>query len=236
MPPLTPAQLLAWREWVWPAPVWRNRRPYVTDGYYPEEVKPDTRAGIEAHRKHLGVDIMYPKKSGDPGFPRSTERSSVPIGVPALAAYKGKIWSARKGERGHNVTIDHGDVPNIGGVITFYQHLASFDKPWKKGDIVETGEILGPIGGDLPPNYQLAHLHFELRFPRVGTHPDTWYANPLLYMPYWRQVRMGGGVNPALVALGIGVLIVGGIAFNLSRQEHEAEIAFKKQLEKGQGL
>jgi len=232
MPALTPDQIIAWREWVWPAPVWRNRRPYVTDGYYPEEVKPDTRLGLDGNRRHRSVDIMYPKKQAEPAFTRSSESSSVPAGVPALAAFRGKIWSASQGTRGHNVTIDHGDVPHIGPTLTFYQHLASFDKPWKKGDLVETGEILGPIGGDLPPNYRLVHLHFELRFPRLATHPDTWYANPLLYMPYWRQIRMGGGFNPALVALGIGVIILGGIAYNLSREEHEAEIAFKKQLEK----
>lgn len=231
---MTPEQLIAWREWVWPVPVWKGRKPYVTDTFFREEQIEDKTRDIDYHRKHLGVDIMYPKKWGDPGFPRSTERSAVPVGVPALAAYKGKIWSAAKGKRGHYITIDHGTVPHIGGVLTFYQHLASFDRPWKKGDVVETGDILGPVGGDLPPNYPLTHLHFELRFPKAGTDPETWYANPMEYMGLWRMIRMGGGVNPLLVALtGFG-LIVGGGLIMMRREEKRAETAFQKQLLKGE--
>lgn len=209
----TPEQIVAWRKWVWPLPKWKGRIPYVTDGFYP--------AKTATHRQHLGCDIMYPRKQGDPPFPRSTSQSSIPFGVPVLAAYEGRVWNAGKDNRGHHVTLDHGNVPGIGPVITFYQHLASLDKPYAKGDSISTGQILGPAGGDLPPNYQLTHLHFELAFPKAGIPANDWRVNPMDVMGYWRFVNMGG-LPPLATIAGI-VGLFGGILLYLQHQDKESD-------------
>lgn len=205
----TPEQIVAWRKWVWPLPKWKGRTPYITDGFYP--------AKTVTHRQHLGVDVMYPQKPGDPPFPRSTGQSAVPKGVPVLAAYEGKVWNAGQDNRGHHVTIDHGDVPGIGPAVTFYQHLASLDKPYQKGDAISTGQVLGPVGGDLPPNYTLTHLHFELKLYSVPSPVATHQVNPMDVMGYWRFISMGG-LPPLAIVAGIAGLF-GGILLYLNHQE-----------------
>lgn len=171
-----------WQGWNWPVPIWNGRSPVISDGFKSEKT--------DDHRQHLGADVMFRKEAGDPGFPVSSEKHFTAQGTntPVIAAGPGKIWDAGPG-RALQISIDHGAVSrNTGGVVTWYQHLSSFSRKWKKGDLVKAGDILGTMGGDVPPHYELIHLHFEMWFPRKGVPSVKWKANPAPYMRFWRKV------------------------------------------------
>lgn len=175
------ARAIDWQGWNWPVPIWNGRPPVISDGFKHEKT--------EEHRQHMGADIMFRKEAGDPGFPFSSQHFTSQGGdTPIIAAGPGKIWDAGPG-RALQLSIDHGIVsPHVGGVVTWYQHLKSFSRKWKRGDVVRAGDFLGIMGGDVPPNYLLYHLHFELWFPRRGIPPLRWKANPITYMRFWRKV------------------------------------------------
>lgn len=177
-----------WHGWNWPVPIWNGREPVISDGF--KEIKTDE------HREHLGVDVMFRKIAGDPGFPYSSQHFTSQGGeTPIIAAGPGVIWDAGKG-RAWQLSIDHGVVSrNAGGVVTWYQHLKRFDRAWKKGDRVRAGDVLGIMGGDTKEGeYPLVHLHFEMWFPRKGLPPRMWKTNPARYMRFWRKVRIQQGV------------------------------------------
>ena len=173
-----------WKGWVWPVP--------VTDGRIPR-VSQEFRDGHNA-KPHLGVDIMFPKLPSDSniGPPWGTKPNAsgggffVPQGTQILAAGPGKIWTAGTTEYGKHIQIDHGDVPGVGGMNTFYQHLSAFSKDWKKGDVVKAGDVLGTMGGapnDFPDH--LVHLHFETWFPvRANA------KNPADFLRLWNKVPL----------------------------------------------
>src|SRR5262245_16175144 len=74
--------------WVWPVPMWKGRRPTISDGFS------SPRPGL---KRHGGVDIMYARAPGDPYKPGSVNGSSghvMPDNMPALAAFEGAIYSA----------------------------------------------------------------------------------------------------------------------------------------------
>jgi len=181
-PPVNPSD---WSGWVWPVPVTNGRTPTITDGFSATKTKD--------HRKHLGVDIMFPKRAGDPKGKVKHSASFgfiAPQGTYVIAAGPGKVWSAGVDSYGHWVRLDHGSIGGF-GVTTRYAHLESFDKPWKKGDKVAAGDILGPMGFS-PANdsEQLRHLHFELSFPAGNVEPGLWPADPAPYMRHWRKIPL----------------------------------------------
>jgi len=183
-----------WEGWVWPIPIHDGRIPQVSQEWKPGH---DPGVGHSSGKtaNHLGVDIMYPKRAGDPPGAVKHDASShfiAPAGIPVLAAGPGKIWGTYQSAYGLSVLVDHGNVnQNLGGVNTFYQHLSALARDWKKGDEVKPGDVLGTWGFSTAQadGEQLRHLHFELRFPRSGYDPDAWRIDARPYMRFWRMLK-----------------------------------------------
>lgn len=175
-----------WQGWLWPVPIWNGRVPVITDTFKLEKTS--------EHRQHLGVDVMFRKQPGDPGFPYSSKNfTSLGSQTPIIAAGPGKIWEAGPGRK-LQIKIDHGK--HLGGTLTWYQHLSSFSRQWKKGDEVRAGDVLGIMGGDTKEGeYPLVHLHFGLWFPRSGQSQIQWQADPARYMRFWRKVALAPNVG-----------------------------------------
>lgn len=172
-----------WNGWVWPVPIWNGRVPVISDGFQ--------KVATPTHRKHLGVDVVFRKLSSDPaGLPFSSPAfTSQDPPPPILAAFDGTIWEAGMSPRGFQILIDHGSVPNLGGVTTWYQHLSYLERTWKKGDKVKAGDVLGTMGHDISTDaYKLNHLHFQLAFPRSGTPSEDWIVDPSVYMSHWQKL------------------------------------------------
>lgn len=192
-PPEIPVRASDWQGWVWPVPVYQGRTPTIS-----HEFKAGSRYGGDGklnYGAHLGVDVMFRRKPSDPSGPPDTVAIPQggtnpgwisPVGTPVVAAGPGKIWSSGTTALGHFVQIDHGNVGSAGGVNTFYQHLSSLAKPWKKGDDVRAGEVLGTMGGDPSNVPHLRHLHFELWFPRAGLSNEQWAHDPEPFMRTWK--------------------------------------------------
>lgn len=182
-PPVVPSD---WAGWVWPVPITNGRAPHITD-HYQDVADSD-------HRKHEGVDIMFPKRAGDPlgEVKHSASKGSIaPEGTIIISAGPGKVWSAGVDSYGHWVKVDHGKLASNGsGVTTRYAHLERFAREWKKGDVLRAGDLLGLMGfAPLKDSEQLRHLHFELAFPRPDTQPRDWDVDPAPYMRHWRKVK-----------------------------------------------
>jgi Peptidase family M23 len=211
-----------WSGWVWPVPRWQGRTPVITQEWKPgRDPVPGTPSSERAN--HLGVDIMFRKLPTDPpgNVLHDAEGSFIaPAGVPILAAGPGKIWA--RGEEpyyGKWLQVDHGDV------VTFYQHLASYDREWRKGDRVEAGDVVGRMGYAPGDPQALRHLHFELWWPRKGEPFDSWRQDPRPHMDRWSVVDVGQGRSvvdqgrslglstPAIIGLGAG--LVGLLALGL---------------------
>lgn len=184
-----------WSGWVFPLPTLNGRQAEISDGF--------SSTATGGHRQHLGVDIMYRRLVNEPAeLPRGSKMFYVPEGTPVLAAYGGKIWQASLSETyGHNVTIDHGNVPGIGPCCTFYQHMSEFSRSWSKGDVVAAGERLGIVGGSLT-GYPLHHLHFELWLPTRDKAVD-----PAPYMSKWARRGPWGHL---VVLAGIAAVAIAG--------------------------
>jgi murein DD-endopeptidase MepM/ murein hydrolase activator NlpD len=179
------------RGWQWPVPMWREYSPAVSDGWGTQRTTLDGTPIV-----HRGVDLMYPRKSLDDqaeAFPPGTAGGSkwhfVPMAIPVLAARKGRVVFARRGPRGHAVTIRHPD-----GWTTFYQHLASLGV--RVGDHVDAGDVLGELGGDPTQKPALRHLHFELRDPHgVAIDPKP----HLLTWPRARALAVADGASASVL-------------------------------------
>lgn len=171
---------------------------------------------------------MYRRRPHEPAaLPRGTKLFYMPANTPVLAAFGGKIWNAIVTDYGHSVAIDHGNAPDIGPAITFYQHMASFGRPWKKGDVVRAGDELGTVGGPLV-GYPLHHLHFELWLPTRDKAID-----PEPYMAKWVRRRAhrlvgrgdpggagGRGISvPIVIGVGAGLLALGIMIARVGRDE-----------------
>ena len=210
----------SWSGWINPLPTLPDGRDAdISDGF-------STVATAE-HRQHLGVDLMYRRLPFEPAaLPRGTKLFYMPANTPVLAVYGGKIWNASVTGYGHSVTIDHGNAPDIGPAVTFYQHMAAFAQPWKKGDVVRAGDALGVVGGSLT-GYPLHHLHFELWLPTRDKAID-----PEPYMAKWERqpaqqfVERGNGAGgsrristPLVIGVGVGLLALGILIASASRDE-----------------
>ena len=210
-----------WAGWVYPLPTLADDRDATVSDIFSAEKTAD-------HRQHLGVDIMYRRLPHEPAeLPRGTKLFYVPANTPVLAAFDGKIWNTNVTGYGHSVTIDHGNAPEIGPAVTFYQHMASFARPWKKGDVVRAGDELGIVGGSLT-GYPLTHLHFELWLPTRDKAID-----PKPYMTKWLRQRAGrfvgrgdpgrpggrGISTPLVIGVGAGLLALGIMIASASRDD-----------------
>jgi murein DD-endopeptidase MepM/ murein hydrolase activator NlpD len=145
-------------DWQWPVPLWRDYSPVISDGWGSSRRTLDGKP-----RTHQGVDIMYARRSIDDradeypnGSPGGSKWHFMPEGVPVLATRGGRVTFAKRTPRGLGVIIRHPD-----GWSTFYQHLAVMKV--SRGDTVETGHVLGEVGGDPAKKHPLRHLHFEVR-------------------------------------------------------------------------
>ncbi len=153
-PAIAPTGQLA-GSWVWPVQSWRIGanviHPVISDGF------DSPRPGLP---RHGGVDVMFPRPPLDkqPGAAHFV----VTPGTFVLAASDGVIWSADRSPRGLQIVVDHGQGPSPRKVATYYAHLDSFARPWKKGDVVHAGEALGTVGADPLDGEHLRHLHFEV--------------------------------------------------------------------------
>ncbi len=179
VPPVTTTDPRAWPGWLWPMPALGGRAPVISDGF--------SAAATDGHRKHLGVDIMYRRlPSEPPTLPQGSKHFYVPVNTPVLAAFSGKVWKADLSPKGHQIQIDHGSVSGIGPLNTYYQHLSSFARTWRRGDIVKAGDVLGIVGGS-PIGYPLWHLHFELWVPAAGKPVSEWAIDPAPAMAKWQR-------------------------------------------------
>jgi murein DD-endopeptidase MepM/ murein hydrolase activator NlpD len=194
-----PAPLLAdWAGWQWPLRAWKGRAPVISHEFEAgERYKRDPATGrlVLNYAVHLGLDLMYPWHIGDPIDPASSalrhdHASGFYAGpehsIPVFAAGPGMVWDAGLSALGLHVQIDHGKVSDhAGGVNTYYQHLCTLERPWKRGDVIKAGDLLGVMGGDPANSPHLRHLHFELWFPRAGTMAADWPVDPAPYMALW---------------------------------------------------
>lgn len=162
---------------VFPLPNIGARKAVITDHF-----QAVATTGEKGHRQHLGVDVAYVRLASEPQtLPRGTKLFYSPADTPVLAALPGKIWSATFSDLGHSVVIDHGNVGGVGPCCTFYQHLSSWSRAWKKGDPIIAGEQLGIVGGSLS-GYPWHHLHFELWLPTRNKAVD-----PTPHMMKWAR-------------------------------------------------
>lgn len=200
MPLFPPVRAEDWSGWVWPvAPLNDGRAPVVSQGYKPgARFKVVDGKRVLDYATHLGLDIMFPWREGDPIAPptdvvtRTSPRGRwgyyAPSGAKVRSAGPGKVWSVQETSLGLSVTIDHGKVgPSEMPVVSFYQHLETYAKSWQKGDVVAAGDELGDMGGDPANRPHLRHLHFELWFPAASSSQASWPADPAGYMKHWRK-------------------------------------------------
>jgi hypothetical protein len=181
-----------WKGWRWPVLPWGDRLPVVSHEFEAgERFLPN---GHLNYAVHLGLDIMFQWRVGDPRVPADTvamKRNGMsgfiaPQGSIVVAAFPGTVWQAGPSPLGLHVQLDHGDLgPVLGGVNTYYQHMVSFARDWKRGDEVRAGDVLGVMGGDPANVPHLRHLHFELWFPRKGVSSAYWPTDPAPYMAHW---------------------------------------------------
>src|SRR6478735_2309592 len=146
--------------WVWPVP---PMRPWRGGPVYNPEVSQEFK-----DPDHLGVDIMYRRKSKAdlltayrPGTPDGTSQWFAPSGTPVIAARAGKVWSVQKTTRGIAVVLDHAKP-----FATFYQHLESAIV--RPGAYVTVGQPLGVMGFDPTDDERLRHLHFAVWYKGAG--------------------------------------------------------------------
>lgn len=168
--PVVPAS--AWDDgWVWPVP---PMRPWQGGPVYDPVISHEFE-----DPEHLGVDIMYRRKSPRdlltayrPGTPDGNSKFFAPQRTPILAARAGRIWSVEKTARGWAIVLDHSRP-----FATFYQHLETpgFDEH-KYGLNVQTGQPthvtvgqpLGFMGWDPLDAERLRHLHFAVWYQGSG--------------------------------------------------------------------
>jgi murein DD-endopeptidase MepM/ murein hydrolase activator NlpD len=181
-----------WIGWLWPVLVTKGRRPVISHEFEGgNRYNPD---GSLNYAVHLGVDLMFPRLEGDPTGPATDV--AIPKngslgwitwpGTEVVAIGPGKVWGANRTRLGLSVLIDHGHVAG-GGMLSFYQHLETFARPWKKDDVITPGTVLGTMGGDPMNAPHLRHLHFELWRPDDRPHAE-WPVDPLPYLTIWPKV------------------------------------------------
>lgn len=179
--------------WIWPIAIANSHRPVVSDGFG------SPRDG--GKRKHEGVDLMFKRAHAgeltDVYPPKGASGTSLyfmPDDCLALAASRGRIWSAYHTTRGYQVAIDHGRF------LTLYQHLTRMFVDERHegpgGPLVEASHPLGVVGGDPTNPPHLRHLHFELRLGLTPIDPE-----PFLRRWQLLEIRSHAGSDQVDVAL-----------------------------------
>jgi murein DD-endopeptidase MepM/ murein hydrolase activator NlpD len=160
---------VAWGEgWVWPVPEMHQATRVLSP-----VISQEFRGRTAAH-PHYGVDIMYPG-----GVALDHEAFWMPVGVPALAARAGVVWSTQHTGRGWNVVLDNGPP-----FATFYQHLAG-PPLVRAGQRVAAGDQLGEIGADPMDAAGLRHLHFAVWYKGHG---DEASVDPGSVLSSWPKI------------------------------------------------
>jgi murein DD-endopeptidase MepM/ murein hydrolase activator NlpD len=178
----------------------------------------DFTCGHLARDGHKGIDI------------RLIDLAAMRRGVAVLAAAPGRVRERRDGmvdmsvrdlgadviegrDCGNGVVISHG-----GGWETQYCHMQSGSIAVRRGDVVQTGQVLGRVG--LSGNTEFPHVHFQIRHgsavvdPYVGEGAGEGCGT--VGTPLWTA-----GASAALAYRPGGVLALGftGVAPKLSEIE-----------------
>lgn len=128
--------------------------------------------------RHLGVDVMYPWREGDPTTPpRTAQRRRdghpvycVPVGVPVLAVADGHVLYARRAANGWRTR-----VRTLADVDVLDLHMVELYVA--AGDRVRQGQRLGLCGGDpTDAPHHLVHDHHEHRRPARAGEPHDGYG------------------------------------------------------------
>jgi|GEM_PF-2439052 len=165
---------------LWPVPTLLDRgelrKPRVSSGF-----------GMRGKRFHWGVDILYPRKAGEPRrSPHGSKRHYMPAGVPAIAVADGIVTVAYAHAGGGAVRIDHG-----GGIKTDYLHLDPHLVA--RGERVRAGKRVGMIGWDKRRRGDLYHLHFQVWVDGKRVDPEP-------YLKRWRRSATIAAENTRRVA------------------------------------
>jgi murein DD-endopeptidase MepM/ murein hydrolase activator NlpD len=180
--------------WMWPVFSSHGRFPVVSHEFEAgERYKPD---GSLNYAVHLGLDIMFQRWASDPTGPATdvaipkhgTNQGFITWpGTKVVCVGPGKVWEAGETKLGHHVLVDHGKVGGV-GLLTYYQHLESFARPWQRGDAVFPGLALGVMGGDPSNEPHLRHLHFEVWLPDGKPDQGDWPVDPQPYLDAWAKL------------------------------------------------
>ncbi len=148
--------------WRFPVTDWNGYRAVVSDTYSP--------VVTSGHRKHAGVDMMFPRKAGggaDQQFARGTSEGSANYFMPsnaviARAPRAGVLWSTGFGPTGGYVVIDCG-AP----IAIFMVHFSSLLVPSGivrgAGKVrVRAGQDIAIVGHSPRDGEKLNHLHMEV--------------------------------------------------------------------------
>jgi murein DD-endopeptidase MepM/ murein hydrolase activator NlpD len=150
--------------WLHPLPPLRvdgfTYLPTISDGY---QAVATPGPSPPKHRKHLGSDIGYKRRSkfGEPKRwkpPRDASAGGLfffPPGIVVRAAQGGRVWHVGSTAKGRSVTV----ISDAGHTKVWYQHLESVDV--KKGDDIARGAPLG-VQGFSPDGDAYRHLHVEV--------------------------------------------------------------------------
>lgn len=173
MLPLQPPDVDPLAGWVWPMPILDGHEPAVSSTYSKDGSGPNT-----SRRNHWGVDIMYRRHVGDggpkrPQHPTYTRGWYCPHGVEALAVGPGSVAAVAAGW----VLLDHHDVPGLGPLATWYQHL--HEPLVEVGDEVAAGQPIGIVG---LTGTDIRHLHFEWRDHSRGRGRRAGVVDPEPYL------------------------------------------------------
>lgn len=175
---------------VYPVEVYKGRLPVWTDRFSlgPPE---------DAHRKHLGVDIMLHRLSADPIFvpgeahQRGSTNFYSPHDLTAVAAEDGQVINVDTGSRGYVVQLRLARRP---GIYLNYIHLEKVLVD--EGDVLHLGQEIGIIGDDPSNPRDPAHLHFEVRLGNPG---KSTARDPAPFLRNAGQRVVVGGVELLLV-------------------------------------
>lgn len=177
--------------------------PVISDGY--SAVKTAT------HRQHGGVDIMYRRRvRSELAQYRGRESSDnhayfFPKSVPIAAVHDGTIDEVvRSAAKGLGVRVAH-----EGGLSSWYQHLATLERSWKKGDRVTRDAILG-TQGFAPSGSAPIHLHFGMKRNGVTIDPSEVERWPVVFdFDPERRAGLRGGI--ATSPFVIGAVVTGAV-------------------------
>ena len=163
----------------------RGELPVISSGYHDPN-----RPG------HEGSDVMYRRaQPGAPSLPSYSQNYYMPDAkIPAMAISDGVVTASADVSKGGWIRIYYPALD----LSTDYMHLRR--RRVSAGDTVLAGQPVGVISYN-PTDYQLSHLHFQVRPGKDGSTVD-----PAPYLAQWPVV-----MNPYVKQLVIlGIAGVGG--------------------------